>query len=282
MKNSYSIDTYAVMGNPVSHSKSPFIHAEFAKQTGQRLQYIKIEVPLDGFKEAVLQFQKQGGKGLNITVPFKQQAYELVDQCSERATIAKALNNIIMRPDGSLYGDNVDGVGLARDFISNHNLSLQNKRILIVGAGGGVQGVLEPLLAEKPQEIFIANRTLEKAVQLARDFAKYGNVQGGGFTDLLDKSFDVIINGTSASLKAELPPLPETLIHPEIFCYDMAYDNKPTVFMEWATQLGAKKVFDGIGMLVEQAAESFLLWRGVRPETKPVIEKLQQERKHSL
>jgi shikimate dehydrogenase len=268
------IDRYAVFGNPVEHSKSPFIHARFAEQTGQRLVYTAELVEPGDFENAVARFAENNGKGLNITVPFKQEAWRLATRRSERAERAGAVNTLVIISKGDYYGDNTDGVGLTRDLTVNYKLQLQGKHILIVGAGGAVRGVIEPLLATRPASLTIANRTRDKALQLAQDFAELGNISGCGLDEFGNKAYDVIINGTSASLSGQLPPLPATLIHKETFCYDMMYATEATPFMCWAQQHGAKRVVDGKGMLVEQAAESFRIWRGCEPDTAAVIEAL--------
>ena len=269
--NEESIDRYAVFGNPISHSKSPQIHSAFAQQTGQDLIYSAELAEVEDFEERVAAFVKNNGKGINITVPFKQQAWQLATQRSSRAERAGAVNTIIVKNDGSYFGENTDGIGLVRDLINNHQIPLSGKKILIVGAGGAVRGVIEPILKEDPVELVIANRTVEKALQLAKDFSDLGSITGCGFDELEGQSFDIVINGTSASLHGELPPLPDKLFSNNASAYDMMYAAKPTVFMQWASQHGTTKVFDGLGMLVEQAAESFNLWRGVEPETQPVI-----------
>jgi len=263
-------DLYAVMGNPIAHSKSPRIHALFAAQTRQRMSYEAMRVELGGFEQALGNFQAHGGKGCNVTLPFKEEAWRLMDARSERAEAAGAVNTVVFRPDGSRYGDNTDGVGLVRDLRDNHGVALAGKRLLILGAGGAVRGVLGPLLAEQPASVVIANRTVPRATELARAFAGQGAVHAAGFEALAGECFDVVINGTSASLQGELPPLPAGLLAPEAWCYDMMYGAQPTVFMQWAAAQGAHAV-DGLGMLVEQAAESFALWRGVHPDTAPVI-----------
>ncbi|MGB5276481.1 MAG: shikimate dehydrogenase [Gammaproteobacteria bacterium] len=268
------IDRYAVFGNPVEHSKSPFIHTCFAEQTGQQLIYTAELVEPEDFENAVANFANNGGRGINITVPFKQAAWQLAGECSERAQRAGAVNTLVINGKDDYYGDNTDGVGLTRDLTINHKLQLQHKQILIVGAGGAVRGVIEPLLTEGPASLTIANRTKEKALQLARDFADLGNIRGCGLDELGSDRYDVIINGTSASLSGDLPSLPGTLIHQHTFCYDMMYATEATPFMRWAREHGAEKVEDGKGMLVEQAAESFRIWRGCKPETAPVIEAL--------
>jgi shikimate dehydrogenase len=267
-------DRYAVMGNPIAHSKSPRIHELFARQTGQALTYEAILVPVDGFAAALDAFQRAGGKGVNITVPFKRQAWEAVHQRSLRAERAGAVNTIVFRAGDERFGDNTDGAGLVRDLTDNHGVGLAGARLLVLGAGGAVRGVLEPLLACRPARLVIANRTAERAVELARAFGADGPVHGGGFDALAGERFDLIINGTAASLQGELPPLPERSLQPGGCCYDMMYGDRPTAFMEWGRAHGAGRLLDGLGMLVEQAAESFLLWRGVRPQTAPVIDRL--------
>jgi shikimate dehydrogenase len=271
---SNNIDRYAVFGNPIEHSKSPFIHARFAEQTGQQLIYTAELVEAGDFNNAVARFAENNGKGLNITVPFKQDAWKLATRRSERAERAGAVNTLVINGTGDYFGDNTDGVGLVRDLVRNHKLDLEGKRILIVGAGGAVRGVIEPLLASRPASLTIANRTGEKALQLAEDFSDLGIIRGQGLDEFGTDSYDIIINGTSASLSGELPSLPASLVNENTFCYDMMYANEPTAFMHWAMQQGAKRVVDGKGMLVEQAAESFRIWRGCEPETAPVIEAL--------
>ena len=270
------IDDYAVMGNPISHSKSPSIHTLFAEQTQQSILYTAIHVDIGGFKQAVGNFAATGGKGLNITVPFKQEAWELVTERSERAERAGAVNTIKLE-DGKLFGDNTDGVGLVNDIMVNHSVELKNKNILLMGAGGAARGVLIPLLKQNPNSLFIANRTPDKAKDLADDFSDAGNISGGGYDAITELKFDVVINATAASLQGDLPPLPDTLLNESASCYDMMYSAKPTPFMMWATQHNADKVLDGLGMLVEQAAESFKIWRGVKPETQVVIKTLREE-----
>jgi len=265
-------DQYAVMGNPIAHSKSPMIHAMFAKQTGQKLEYGAILVEIGQFNEAVAEFKAGGGKGLNVTVPFKRDAWRLVDERSDCAALAGAVNTIVIREDGSLFGDNTDGVGMVRDIKENLGVAIAGKKVLILGAGGAVRGVLGPLLQENPAEVVIANRTPDRAQELADAFEEQGRVDGCGFDDLDGSRYDIVINGTSASLKGEVPPLPEGILARGAFCYDMMYGAEPTAFMQWADDEGAETIADGLGMLVEQAAESFLRWRGVRPETTPVIE----------
>ena len=268
------MDRYAVMGNPIKHSKSPLIHKDFAHHSDQDMSYAAILVPKDKFAETVRAFFADGGKGLNITVPFKMEAYQLADELSDRAQRAGAVNTLISLSDGRLRGDNTDGVGMMRDITNNHDGRITNKRILIVGAGGAVRGVLAPLLQENPASVTIVNRTVEKALDLADKFADMGRVDGCSYEELPNEAFDWIINGTSASLSGELPPLPEGVIGEYTCCYDMMYSAEPTPFNRWAVEQGAAKNFDGAGMLVEQAAESFRLWRGVMPPTALTISTL--------
>lgn len=270
-------DFYAVMGNPIKHSKSPQIHTAFAKQTKEPVKYDPIHVELGGFVQSVGNFVANGGKGLNITVPYKQEAWALVDKRSEAAQIAGAVNTIIVQEDGSLLGENTDGTGLVRDITINHQQNLENKHILIMGAGGAVRGVVMPLLATKPASITIVNRHSDKAITLEKLFQDKGNVKGCGYSELGQQKFDVIINGTSASLGGELPPLPKGITTKNTFCYDMMYDAKATVFMQWAQAQGCSIAVDGLGMLIEQAAESFFLWRGIRPETAGVLKTIRDE-----
>ncbi|MBI3561154.1 MAG: shikimate dehydrogenase [Gammaproteobacteria bacterium] len=266
------VDRYAVMGNPIAHSQSPRIHARFAAQTGQRLDYSAIQVDLGGFSQAVGNFVASRGKGLNITVPFKQEAFMRVTQRTPRAERAGAVNTIKIDKK-NLLGDTTDGVGLVTDLIHNHGLSLRQRRILLMGAGGAARGVIEPLMQQKPDYLVIANRTPDKAVALAQLFSDLGTIHGSGYEQLADQQFDLVINATAASLQGEMPELPDECLVEGACCYDMMY-GKVTQFMHWAGVHGAGLVVDGLGMLVEQAAESFYLWRGVRPHTAPVIQAL--------
>ncbi len=270
------IDRYAVIGNPIEHSKSPLIHHAFAEQTGEQLEYSRLLGEPGHFAENVTDFLKAGGKGLNITVPFKEDAWQLVDELSPRAASAQAVNTIIQLKDGRLRGDNTDGIGLVRDLQENQGATLAGARILLLGAGGAARGVLRPLLETHPEQIVIANRTASKATALASDLATLGPVEGCGFSDLTGKKFNLIINATAAGLTDQVPEIPDNLLESEGWCYDMMYSDKPTAFMRWGLTQGAAKVIDGLGMLVEQAAESFYLWRGIRPDTAPVM---QQQRK---
>lgn len=270
-----AIDQYAVVGNPIAHSKSPFIHQSFAKQTQETLSYGAICADVDGFTGVVDEFMAGGGRGLNITVPFKLEALERADTLSERAKRAGAVNTLVRQEDGSLLGENTDGLGLVRDLIDNLGWALAGKRVLIIGAGGAVRGVLEPILSQHPAELVIANRTLAKAQQLATEFADLGNISASEF-EALCAPFDIIINASSASLAGELPPLPQGLAEGAC-CYDMMYAASATVFMQWAQEQGATASADGLGMLIEQAAESFRLWRGVKPQTQEVMDELRRQ-----
>jgi shikimate dehydrogenase len=264
------------MGNPVAHSKSPRIHALFAAQTRQELEYRAILVGLGGLAGAVAEFASSGGCGLNITVPFKQDAWTLAAQRSARAERAGAVNTLVLHPSGSHFGDNTDGAGLVRDLRDNYGATLRRARLLLVGACGAARGVVEPLLLEAPQLLVIANRTAGKAVELARTFCDLGHVEGCGLPDLEGQPFDIVINATAASLSGEVPELPGCIVTPHSVCYDMMYGDRPTAFMNWSMARGAARALDGLGMLVEQAAESFYLWRKVRPDTATVIAALRK------
>jgi shikimate dehydrogenase len=267
-------DRYAVIGNPVAHSKSPEIHAEFARQTAQDIDYAKLPAPLDGFRSAIAAFRAAGGRGANVTLPFKLEAFELADIASRRASDAGAAN-FLRFDDGRIRADNTDGVGLTRDIEHNLGFGLAGKRVLLLGAGGAAQGVIVPLLEHAPLALTIANRTAQKAVRLAdlmrgKRVTEPGMLRGVGYGELAGQQFDLVINATSASLHGDLPPLPRGIFAAGALAYDMVYGTTPTAFLEFAAARGAK-IADGLGMLVEQAAESFLLWRGVRPQTAPVI-----------
>lgn len=268
------MDRYGVFGNPIGHSKSPQIHRQFAAQTGQALSYEPLLAPLEDFPGFARAFFRDG-LGANVTVPFKEQAFRLADELTERARRAGAVNTLKKLADGRLLGDNTDGVGLVGD-LHNAGVELTGKRVLLLGAGGAVRGVLEPLLAQRPALLLIANRTASKAAQLAAEFAELGPVTASTFA-ALPAPVDVIINGTSASLGGDVPPLAGDLIVPgQTFCYDMMYAAVPTAFCQWAAAHGAP-VRDGLGMLVEQAAAAFELWRGIRPETAAVLAGLRQQ-----
>jgi shikimate dehydrogenase len=277
-----SPDAYAVMGNPIAHSKSPQIHQAFAQQTGQRITYEAILVDVGGLAQAVGNFVANGGKGLNITVPFKRDAWKLVNDRSEKAEQAGAVNTIIVRNDQSLLGDNTDGIGIVRDLTQNHHVTLTAQTILLIGAGGAARGVLGPLLEQKPKSVFIANRTPDRAQELAALFSTAkrpvtdSDIRGGGFNAVPETGFDIVINASAASLQGELPPLPDCVVTAASVCYDMMYGATVTPFMHWGENLGAGLCCDGLGMLVEQAAESFYLWRNVRPQTQDVIRLIRQ------
>ena len=274
------IDRYAVFGNPVAHSKSPQIHTLFAQQTGQSLTYTAELAEIGQFEPAVRNFINNNGKGLNITVPFKQDAWKIASTLSERAQRAGAVNTLTLQEDGTLFGDTTDGIGLVRDLVQNHHVSLMDKDILVIGAGGAVRGVLEPILEQNPTSLLITNRTAHKAVQLADDFSDLGNIKGCGLDDTQStyshEDFDIVINGTSASLQGDLPALPDSIFRKNSCSYDMMYAKQDTPFMQWSASCGAEDIFDGLGMLVEQAAESFYLWRKVRPETASVIKQIRE------
>lgn len=268
------MDRYAVFGNPIGHSKSPQIHRLFAQQTGQAFSYEPLLAPLEDFAGAARAFFADG-KGANVTVPFKEDAFRLADELTPRARRAGAVNTLMKLEDGALLGDNTDGAGLVRD-LQQAGLNLAGLRILLLGAGGAVRGVLEPLLAERPAALVIANRSEDKAEQLVGEFGELGPLSACAFA-ALQGPFDLIVNGTSASLAGELPPLPAGLIQPgRGFCYDMMYGREATPFCHWAQQQGTARTRDGLGMLVEQAAESFQLWRGVRPDTASVLAELRR------
>jgi shikimate dehydrogenase len=266
-------DRYCVIGNPVAHSKSPWIHAEFARLTKQSMSYEAQLCPVDEFNNVARDFFAAGGLGCNITVPFKENAWQLAEVRSRRAEKAGAVNTLLKGKDGRLYGDNTDGVGLVRDLLQNANYSLKNRRVLMLGAGGAVRGVLGPLLAEQPAELVLANRSHEKAERLVSVFSEDGLIQALPFSDLTGKKFDLIINGTSASLQGDLPPLPADIFVDGALAYDMMYGADPTIFMSWAAATGTE-VRDGLGMLVEQAAEAFFIWRQQRPPTASVLNAL--------
>ncbi|MDP2239673.1 MAG: shikimate dehydrogenase [Burkholderiales bacterium] len=272
-------DKYAVIGNPVAHSKSPLIHAEFARQTGHDIAYTTIFAPLDGFRAEVLKFRDAGGKGLNVTVPFKHEAWNLVGAHAGYALDAGAVNTIKFI-DGQMVGYNTDGIGLVRDIQDNLKYPIQGRRVLLMGAGGATYGVMHPLLSEHPDTLIVANRTPDKAVSLVAHFQKFekfaiNGISARPYSQLSDTKFDLIINATSAGLSDEMPPLPNDIFAADVLAYDMVY-GKTTPFLRFAQERGARSA-DGTGMLVEQAAESFFIWRGVRPQTAPVIARLRGE-----
>ncbi len=261
-------DRYAVFGHPISHSRSPQIHAAFARQTGQDMTYEAILAPLDGFADSVAAFAAAGGRGANVTVPFKEEAFRLAGRLSPRARCAGAVNTLQFDADG-IFGDNTDGAGLVADLSCNQRFVLSGKRILLLGAGGAARGVIEPLLQQQPAALVIANRTVSRAQELAELFGH--DISARSF-DAVDTAFDLVINATAASLAGELPPLSPRIFGEHALAYDMMY-GRDTPFLAFARSCGADAV-DGLGMLVEQAAEAFYLWRGVRPDTAPVIASL--------
>lgn len=268
-------DRYAVFGNPVAHSRSPQIHALFAAQTGEDISYERVLAPLNDFPGAVRHFVHWHGRGFNVTLPFKEEAWRLARRRTPRAEKAGAVNTVTVEPDGGLAGDNTDGAGLVRDITTNQGWPLRGQRVLVLGAGGAVRGVLGPLLAAQPHIVVVANRTVDKAEELARLFSGDGVIEGCGYAALAgEKPFDLVINGTSASLGGELPPLPACIVSAATRAYDMMYGRNETVFNAWMRAQGAVAVADGLGMLVEQAAEAFLAWRGKRPDTAPVLAQL--------
>ncbi|HJV25297.1 MAG TPA: shikimate dehydrogenase [Aromatoleum sp.] len=273
------MDRYAVIGNPISHSKSPAIHARFAAQTGQQLTYEALLGPLDGFADTVQAFRDAGGRGMNVTVPFKLEAFALAERHSPRALAAGAVNTLAFDAEG-IFGDNTDGAGLVRDLTHNLGCALAGRRILLLGAGGAARGTLLPLLGTQPASLTLANRTVARAEALVADFAERDThvpLDACGFTDLADREFDVVINATAASLADEAPPLPAGLYAAGALAYDMMYGRGDTPFLAAARRDGAARLADGLGMLVEQAAESFELWRGVRPDTGPVLAALRAQ-----
>ena len=276
-----NMDKYAVIGNPISHSKSPQIHHMFAQQAEDKIMYEALLSPVDEFVETVEAFRQGGGMGLNVTVPFKQQAFDFADELSDYAQRAGAVNTLVFRQDGSTYGTNTDGVGIVRDLVENHESNITGKRVLVLGAGGAVRGVIQPLLQQLPAQLFIANRTPERAIELAndmQDLRENCELSGGSFEAIIDHGqgeYDLIINGTAASLQGIMPPIPISCLAEGVHCYDMMYGGRPTAFEFWCEDNGAAKVMNGLGMLVEQAAESFSIWRGKMPATKPVLEAIQ-------
>jgi len=268
------VPKYAVMGNPVNHSKSPLIHSLFAEQCGIALEYRAIHVDAGRFESAVRQFSAIGGKGLNITVPFKMEAWQLADRRSTRAELAGAVNTLKFLDSGKIYGENTDGSGMIQDITVNLGKSVKQASVLVVGAGGAVRGVLGPLLEAEPATVHIANRTAAKAHELAAVFSGFGPCTASGLDEIRSASYDIVINGTAASLQGDVPDLPASLFAEDALAYDMMYGSEPTTFLVWADENGAAQCSDGLGMLVEQAAESFLIWHGVRPQTAAVIQQL--------
>jgi shikimate dehydrogenase len=271
------VDRYAVVGNPVAHSLSPRIHASFAAQTAQTISYEAIEIPLDSFGNGIRELQQQGFSGVNVTVPFKREAWELCDHLSERAQDAGAVNTLSFLGDGSVTGDNTDGVGLTNDLVDNLGVAIERQKILLLGAGGAVRGVLGPVLAMSPERLTIANRTPQKAEALAQDFAQFGEIHALAYESLGSASYDLIINGTAAGLSNQVPPIADSVLSENTVCYDMMYSlSRATAFVDWVLSHGVKQAFDGRGMLVEQAAAAFHIWRGIYPRTAEVIRSLGQ------
>jgi shikimate dehydrogenase len=269
-------DLYAVMGNPISHTKSPQIYQAFARQTQQAIEYRAICVPTGGFEEALWQFRASGGKGVNVTLPFKQDAHRLAGVVSAGTERAGAANTLWFDSEGEIHAENTDGIGLVHDIVVNHRRSLREQRILLLGAGGAARGAMAPLLAEDPAGIWVVNRTVAKAEELARIFRDLGEVCPLEYERLAGNRFDVLINATSASLQGRVPPLSSDLLAPGALCYDMMYGAGDTPFVRWARNQGVEQAIDGLGMLIEQAAVSFYLWRGVRPDTRTVIAGLRE------
>ena len=266
-------DRYALIGHPLGHTKSPLIHAEFARVTAQALTYEAIDAPVDGFRAAVDDFRAAGGRGINVTLPFKLEAFAYATERSDRARHAGAVN--CMKFEGSrAIAENFDGVGLVNDIEANLGFALAGQRVLLLGAGGAARGALLPFLDAKPARLVVMNRTVAKAKALGEEFAAYGNLATGGYVDFPDEAFDIVVNATSASLRGELPPLGRGAFKAGALAYDLVYGKGLTPFLRFARDAGAGRLADGIGMLVEQAAEAFAWWRGVRPATKPLIAKL--------
>ena len=271
------VDRYAVVGNPVAHSLSPRIHASFAAQTAQKISYDAIEIPVDSFANGIRDLQQKGFSGVNVTVPFKREAWELCDHLSTRGQDAGAINTLSFLADGSVAGDNTDGVGLTRDLVDNLGVTIERQKILLLGAGGAVRGVLGPILALSPDRLTIANRTPQKAVALAQDFEKLGEIRALAYETLGSANYDLIINGTAAGLSNQVPPIADSVLSENSVCYDMMYNiSRATAFVDWAHARGVKQAFDGRGMLVEQAAAAFHAWRGIYPRTAEVIKSLGQ------
>ncbi len=269
-------DRYGVVGHPVGHSWSPFIHGLFARDTGQAMSYRLYDFTPEEFEARVRDFFTLGGRGLNVTVPHKIAAVDIASELTNRAAHAGAVNTLAMQKDGTILGDNTDGAGLVRDLCDNLGLVIIRRRILIVGAGGATRGVIAPLLALEPAQVLIANRTAERAQDLAQAFAKLGPVQGVGIRDITGGPFDLVINATSASLSGDLPPMTNSVVGTETVCYDMAYGKTDTPFVQWSLKHGCARAVQGWGMLVEQAAESFRVWRGVKPGTASVLTALKE------
>ncbi|MEO6080932.1 MAG: shikimate dehydrogenase [Steroidobacteraceae bacterium] len=270
-------DRYAVIGHPVSHSRSPFIHSRFAEQTGQSLTYTTLDSAPGQFATTVSRFFADGGKGLNVTVPHKEAALQLASELTPRAQRADAVNTLALREGGKILGDNTDGAGLVRDLLNNQRVNIAGRRLLLLGAGGAARGALAPLLGLKPSELTVVNRNVGRARELAERFSDMGRVHAIGYKDLGKEPYDLVINATAASLADELPALPTGIVSSHSICYDMYYGRDETPFTRWALERGCARAIMGLGMLVEQAAESFHLWRGLRPDTASVLSALTAE-----
>jgi shikimate dehydrogenase len=267
-------DRYALVGHPVDHSRSPLIHRLFARQTGQSLTYELIDAEPASFEAAVRGFFAAGGRGMNVTVPHKGAAFELADAVSPRAQAARAVNTLVMT-DGLIRGDNTDGVGFIRDLLVNQRQPLEARSVLVLGAGGAARGIVGPVLDAGPREVLIGNRTIARAEELVEQFRGDHELGAIAFSDLDTRGpFDVVVNATAAGLKGDATPFPGSLVGPTTFCYDLVYSLRDTPFVEWAKQHGARRAVQGWGMLVEQAAESFLIWRGIRPDTAAVLKQM--------
>jgi shikimate dehydrogenase len=275
MSRDNRVDQYAVVGNPVAHSLSPRIHSEFARATGQALDYQAIEIATDAFATGIADLQQRGFRGVNVTVPFKREAWELCHSMTPRARIAGAVNTLCLQANGAIHGDNTDGIGLIRDLVDNLKIEIEQRNILILGAGGAVRGVLEPLLALSPTRITLANRNIDRARDLAQDFRRLGKIRVVAYTQLNCESYHLIINATAAGLSNQIPPISASVLEQANVCYDMMYKlNSQTSFVEWSLAHGIAHSHDGLGMLVEQAAEAFYLWRGLRPDTGQLLSML--------
>ena len=264
---------YCVIGDPITHSRSPEIHKFFADQQAESIQYEAQRVDEASFQNFVRDFFESGGAGLNITLPYKEAAFLLCDKLSERASLSRAVNTLFIDDQGLLRGENTDGLGLVRDIVDNHGIAISNKRILIIGAGGAARGVIYDLISCNPASVSIVNRTHHKAEALAERF----NIKALEIKFAFEKEFDLIINATASSLAGELPSISSAMLAPNCCCYDMMYSKEDTIFVRWAKENGVSDTMDGLGMLVEQAAEGFFLWRGLRPFTAPLLKKLRGE-----
>ena len=270
------MNCYCVVGNPINHSKSPQIHTLFARQLGREIRYTRKLLERETFGDDIRRLFAEGLHGCNVTVPFKEDAVGICAELSDRAAKAQAVNTLKLCEDGKLFGDNTDGAGLVRDLTVNNGVELTGKRILIAGAGGATRGILKPLLEQQPQNITVCNRTQEKAQSLASEFNAFGNIGWADYADTAGQTFDLVINATSTSLSGTMPPIRSGCLLNNTVLYDLVYSTEPTAFLLWGEKHGCTQLFDGSGMLAEQAAESFLLWEGVRPDTEAAISFLKQ------